>query len=187
MTQVSRRKFLGTSIVSGAAIAASPLAHAAPAGIYKPGTYVSKAAGIGGDVVVKMTFDANKITDVVIDASTETPGIGQKAAVELKKALLAGQSAKVDTVSGASITSGAVRKAAEKCIAQAKGEIPVEVITSNAEEAKDGDWLGKAPEIPESQIVDTKTTDILVVGCGTGGMFAIATAAENGGKVIGQF
>ena len=185
MTQVSRRKFLGTSIVSGAAIAASPLAHAAPAGIYKPGTYVSKAAGIGGDVVVKMTFDANKITDVVIDASTETPGIGQKAAVELKKALLAGQSAKVDTVSGASITSGAVRKAAEKCIAQAKGEIPVEVITSNAEEAKDGDWLGKAPEIPESQIVDTKTTDILVVGCGTGGMFAIATAAENGGKVIG--
>ncbi len=185
MTQVSRRKFLGTSIVSGAAIAASPLAHAAPAGIYKPGTYVSKAAGIGGDVVVKMTFDANKITDVVIDASTETPGIGQKAAVELKKALLAGQSAKVDTVSGASITSGAVRKAAEKCIAQAKGEIPVEVITTNAEEAKDGDWLGKAPEIPESQIVDTKTTDILVVGCGTGGMFAIATAAENGGKVIG--
>ena len=74
---------------------------------------MSKAAGIGGDVVVKMTFDANKITDVVIDASTETPGIGQKAAVELKKALLAGQSAKVDTVSGASITSGAVRKAAE--------------------------------------------------------------------------
>ena len=186
MTQFSRRKFLRTSLVGGASITTAALAHAAPmSGLYKAGTYSAKSAGIGGDVIVTMTFDANKITDVVIDASTETPGIGQKAAVELKKALLAGQSAKVDTVSGASITSGAVRKAAEKCIAQAKGEIPVEVITSNAEEAKDGDWLGKAPEIPESQIVDTKTTDILVVGCGTGGMFAIATAAENGGKVIG--
>ena len=185
MTQFSRRKFLRTSIVGGASITTAALAHAAPAGIYKAGTYSSKAAGIGGDVIVTMTFDTNKITGVVIDASHETPGIGQKAAVELKKQLLLGQGAKVDTVSGASITSSAVRKAAAKCIAQAKGEIPVEVITSNAEEAKDGDWLGKAPEIPESQIVDTKTTDILVVGCGTGGMFAIATAAENGGKVIG--
>ena len=125
-----------------------------------------------------MTFDANKITDVVIDASTETPGIGQKAAVELKKALLAGQSASVDSVSGASITSGAVRKAAAKCIAQAKGEIPVEVITkTDAAETDSGDWLGKAPEIPESQIAETKTADVVVVGCGTGGMFAVASAA----------
>ena len=155
MTQVSRRKFLGTSIVSGAAIAASPLAHAAPAGIYKPGTYVSKAAGIGGDVIVTMTFDTNKITGVVIDASHETPGIGQKAAVELKKQLLLGQGAKVDTVSGASITSSAVRKAAAKCIAQAKGEIPVEVITKEtAKEEDSGDWLGKAPEIAEKDIVN---------------------------------
>ena len=186
MTQVSRRKFLGTSIVSGAAIAASPLAHAAPAGIYKPGTYVSKAAGIGGDVVVKMTFDANKITDVVIDAKHETPALGQRAAVILQKQILQGQGAKIDTVSGASITSGAVQKAAAKCIAQAKGQIPVEVITKDdAAEDDSGDWLGKAPEIAEKDISNTVTTDILVIGCGTGGMFAVASAAENGGKVIG--
>lgn len=141
MTQVSRRKFLGKTFAGTAAIAAAPLASAAnAAGLYKPGTYVSKAPGIGGDVIVKMTFDANKITDIVIDASTETPGIGQKAAVELRKALLSGQSAAVDFVSGASITSGAVRKAAAKCIAQAKGEIPVKVITKKAEsEEESGD------------------------------------------------
>ena len=80
MTQVSRRKFLGKTFAGTAAIAAAPLATAAnAAGLYKPGTYAAKAPGIGGDVIVKMTFDANKITDVVIDASTETPGIGQKA------------------------------------------------------------------------------------------------------------
>lgn len=186
MTQFSRRKFLRTSIVGGASITTAALAHAAPAGIYKAGTYSSKAAGIGGDVIVTMTFDTNKITGVVIDASHETPGIGQKAAVELKKQLLLGQGAKVDTVSGASITSSAVRKAAAKCIAQAKGEIPVEVITKEtAKEEDSGDWLGKAPEIAEKDIVNTVTTDILVIGCGTGGMFAVCAAAENGGKVIG--
>ncbi len=187
MTQFSRRKFLRTSLVVGASITTAALAHAAPAsGIYKAGTYSSKAAGIGGDVIVTMTFDTNKITDVVIDASHETPGIGQKAAVELKKALLAGQSAQVDSVSGASITSGAVRKAAAKCIAQAKGEIPIEVVTKEtAKEEDSGDWLGKAPEIAEKDIAKTVTTDILVIGCGTGGMFAVASAAENGGKVIG--
>ena len=187
MTQFSRRKFLRTSLVGGASITTAALAHAAPAsGIYKAGTYSSKAAGIGGDVIVTMTFDTNKITDVVIDASHETPGIGQKAAVELKKALLAGQSAQVDSVSGASITSGAVRKAAAKCIAQAKGEIPIEVVTKEtAKEEDSGDWLGKAPEIAEKDIAKTVTTDILIIGCGTGGMFAVASAAENGGKVIG--
>lgn len=186
MTQFSRRKFLRTSIVGGASITTAALAHAAPAGIYKAGTYSSKAAGIGGDVIVTMTFDTNKITGVVIDASHETPGIGQKAAVELKKQLLLGQGAKVDTVSGASITSSAVRKAVAKCIAQAKGEIPVEVITKEtAKEEDSGDWLGKAPEIAEKDIVNTVTTDILVIGCGTGGMFAVCAAAENGGKVIG--
>ena len=94
-----------------------------------------------------MTFDTNKITGVVIDASHETPGMAQKAAVELKKGgLLLGQGAKVDTVSGASITSSAVRKAAAKCIAQAKGEIPVEVITKEtAKEEDSGDWLGEGP------------------------------------------
>ena len=92
----------------------------------------------------------------------------------------------MDSVSGASITSGAVRKAAAKCIAQAKGEIPVEVITkTDAAETDSGDWLGKAPEIPESQIAETKTADVVVVGCGTGGMFAVASAAENGASVIG--
>lgn len=83
---LSRRAFLRTSIASGASLAAVGL-HAAPAGIYKPGTYSAKAAGIG-DVVVTMTFDTNKITDVVLDVSHETPNIGQAAAKQLKQFIL---------------------------------------------------------------------------------------------------
>lgn len=178
----SRRAFLRTSIAGGATIAASAVG-ATPTGIYKPGTYSAKAAGIG-DVVVTMTFDANKITDIVLDVSHETSGIGQAAAETLKQSLLTSQSAEIDAVSGASITTRAVQKAAAKCIAQAKGEMTIEVITESKAE-DDGDWLGKEPEIAEKDIVATHNTDILVVGCGTGGMFAIASAAEVGAKVIG--
>lgn len=181
--QLSRRTFLRTTLASGASLAAAAV-HAAPAGIYKPGTYSAKAAGIG-DVVVTMTFDATRITDVVLDVSHETPSIGQAAAETLKKSLMAAQTAEIDVVSGASITSRAVHQAAAKCIAQAKGEIPVEVVTKEAAEDDDGDWLGKPPEIAEKDIVATHDTDILVVGCGTGGMFTVASAAEAGAKVIG--
>lgn len=184
---ISRRGFLRTGFAGGAAVAAAAASGSAlAADLYRPGTYSAKAPGIGGDVIVTMTFGKNKITDVVIDAVKETPGIGQAAAPMLKKLILAKQSAKIDVVTGASITSNAVVKAAAKCIAQAKGEIPVEQVTAKAAEAKkDGDWLGKAPEIAEKDIKSTVTTDIVVVGCGTGGMFAVAAAAEAGGKVIG--
>lgn len=154
---LSRRAFLRTSIASGASLAAAA-AGAAPAGIYKPGTYSAKASGIG-EVTVTMTFDADRIIDVVLDVSHETPGIGQAAADTLKKNLMAAQAAEIDGVSGATITSKA--------------------------DEDDGDWLGKEPEIAEKDIVATHETDILVVGCGTGGLFAVAAAAEAGGKVIG--
>ena len=91
---LSRRAFLRTSIASGASLAAVGL-HAAPVGIYKPGTYSAKAAGIG-DVIVTMTFDTNKITDVVLDVSHETPNIGQAAAKQLKQFILKAQSADID-------------------------------------------------------------------------------------------
>lgn len=182
-SNLTRRTFLRASLASGAAMAAAGV-HAAPSGLYKPGTYSAKAAGIG-NVVVTMTFDTNKITDVVLDVSHETPTIGQAAAKQLQQSLLKAQSAQIDAVSGASITSQAVQQAAAKCIAQARGEIPVEVITKDAAAEDDGDWLGKAPEIAEKDIVQTVNTDILVVGCGTGGMFAVCAAAEEGAKVIG--
>ena len=180
---LSRRQLLRAGLAGSATLAAAAV-HAAPAGLYKPGTYTAKAAGIAGDVRVSMTFETDRIVDVVIDASSETPSIGQAAAEKLKKALLASQGAEIDAVSGATVTSNAVTRAARKCIEQAQGKIPVEVITEKtAEEAsKTGDWLGKPPVIDEKDIVKTVKTEILVVGCGTSGMFAVASAAESGAK-----
>ena len=186
MKSISRRKFLKGALAGTAGVALTSLggvSFAEGSAIYTPGTYTAQAQGIG-TVTVSMTFDETSILDVVLDVSEETPDIGQAAAEELKALLMDAQSGEFDAVSGATVTSTAVQKAAAKCIAMAKGEIEVEVI-SEKEEADDGDWLGKEPEIDEADIKQTIETEILVIGCGTGGMFTMCSAAEAGAKVIG--
>ena len=97
--------------------------------IYTPGTYTASAYGIGV-VTVTMTFSESAITDIQVDTSDETEGIGWDKGEELAQQLLDAQSAKIDGVSGASVTSDAVKKAAENCIEQAQGlaEVSAEII-----------------------------------------------------------
>ena len=45
-------------------------------------------------------------------------------------------------------------------------------------------WLEAEPEIAEKDIAGTESCDVLVIGCGTSGLFAACSAAENGAKVI---
>ena len=51
-------------------------------------------------------------------------------------------------------------------------------------EALANDWLGQEPQIEASSIKETLETEVLIVGAGTGGMFAACSAAENGAKVL---
>ena len=148
---------------------------------YTPGTYEASARGIASDVKVTMTFDETSITDVVIDVSGETPDIGGAIGDQMAQAILTAQSANVDAVSSATVTSDAIRAAAADCISQASGE---EVVLSGNDAAPVSDWLGEAPEIPESEITETLDTEVLVVGCGTGGWITAMTAAEEGAKVL---
>jgi succinate dehydrogenase/fumarate reductase flavoprotein subunit len=115
-----------------------------------------------------------------LDVSGETASIGAAAADELKNALMNAQGADIDGVSGATLTSKAVMKAASKCIQQAKGEIPVEVVETGSTDAAAADWLGEAPEVAEADITETWDTDFLIVGAGNGGLTAAAYAAKQG-------
>ncbi|NCB51819.1 MAG: FAD-binding protein [Clostridia bacterium] len=90
-------------------------------GIYTVGTYSATATGMGA-VTVTITVDANSITDVVLDVSGETEGIGQAAKEQLTEQILAAQSEEIDGVSGATVTTTAVRVALAGCLAQARGE-----------------------------------------------------------------
>ena len=192
MKKISRKGFLkvaaaaAMSGVTASALAAcnagSSSSTAASTGeaIYTPGTYTGTAAGIG-EVKVTMTFSETAITDVVIDASNETESIGGVAAPTLKDALMAAQSTEIDNISGATITTNAVKKAAASCIEQAMG-----VHTAGGDTAassSDEDWLGTEPEIDESKVAKTVDVDVAVVGCGIAGVAACRSVAEDGGLV----
>ncbi|MBQ6374528.1 MAG: FAD-binding protein [Clostridia bacterium] len=181
---LSRRNFLKGSLAGAAAVTLTGLGVggiAVAEGIYTPGTYSAAAKGIAGDVTVTMTFDANSITDVQIDVSGETPEIGGKIGESMAQAILDAQGADIDAVSGATVTSDAIRTAAAACISQASGKT---VELSVKDDAAPSDWLGEAPEIADADITEELETEVLVVGCGTGGWITAMTAAEEGAKVL---
>lgn len=88
-------------------------------GNFKPGIYTATARGMD-TVTVKVTFSEKEITDVQIEGPGETTGIGTKPIEEMPGRIIAAQSADVDGVSGATITSTAIRQAVSDCIAQAQ-------------------------------------------------------------------
>ena len=190
MNKISRKGFLkiaaaaAMSGVTAGALAAcnaassSTAASAGAAGSYTPGTYTGTAEGISSTVKVTMTFSDSAVTDVVVDTSGETASYGAAAAEELKNQLLNAGSDEIDGVSGSTITSDAVKKAAKSCFAQAKGEATVTSVQLPT--GDETDWLGKEPDIDEAAITETVDTDILIVGAGNGGIFAAAYAAANG-------
>ena len=194
MNKISRKGFLkiaaaaAMSGVTAGALAACNSASsstaasgaAAPAGTYIPGTYEGTAEGISSTVKVTMTFSDSAVTNVVVDTSGETASYGAAAADQHKEQLLAAGSAEIDGVSGSTVTSEAVMKAAKSCFAQAKGEATVSSVQLPT--GDETDWLGKEPDIDEAAITETVDTDILIVGAGNGGMFAAAYAAANGDR-----
>ena len=191
MNKISRKGFIkiaAAAAMSGVTAGALAACNAASgsasastsgaAGQYIPGTYEGTAEGISSTVKVTMTFSDSAVTDVVVDTSGETASFGAAAADELREQLLAAGSAEIDGVSGSTITSDAVMKAAKSCYAQAKGEAVVSSVQLPT--GDENDWLGTEPDIDETAITETVDTDILIVGAGNGGMFAAAYAAANG-------
>ena len=188
MNKISRKGFLkiaaaaAMSGVTAGALAAcnaasSSTAASGAAGTYIPGTYEGTAEGISSTVKVTMTFSDSAVTDVVVDTSGETASYGAAAADQLREQLMAAGSAEIDGVSGSTITSDAVMKAAKSCYAQAKGEATVTSVQLPT--GDENDWLGKEPDIDEAAITETVDTDILIVGAGNGGIGAAAYAAAH--------
>ena len=197
--RISRKGFLKVAAaaamggVTAGALAAcqsgTTAASSGASGTYTPGTYTAEATGIGSTPVkVTMTFDAEKITDVQIDVSGETAGYGADIGDEMIEKILSAQSSEVDGHSGATITSNAIKKAAESCISQAKG-IATEATTADTAETVVPD--GMTTEEVESSIVElgditpdeTRDYDIVVVGAGAAGVPAAGWAAELGASV----
>lgn len=136
------------------------------------GTFSGEAVGMGGkDHPVKVTLilKDNAITNVEITADHETDGIGTKAIDALTKTIVEQNSVSVDGVSGATITSDAIKEAATKALESA-GLKPSDLQSKQA-------TITKAQDIQED-------VDVVVVGAGGAGMVAAITASDAGKKVI---
>lgn len=92
----------------------------APKASYKEGTYEGTAAGFGGDLKVSVKVAGDKISSVEVLSHSETDGIGTNAVDALPGKIVEKQTADVDAVSGATVTSKAITEAVKAALANAK-------------------------------------------------------------------
>ena len=187
--ELSRRDFLkGAAATAVAAAFGSVVGVDAPkakaAAAYTPGTYTATATGMG-TVTMTATFSEDAITEILLDVSQETEGIGKAAGDTLVGQLMSAQGPEIDGVSGASLTSQAARECLKNCIAQATGTTVSAVVESAAPVEHEAWYDTKyfAKPDPITDIAETIDTDVVVLGAGNGGLVAAASAADLGAKV----
>ncbi|WP_018306546.1 FMN-binding protein [Desulfitobacterium hafniense] len=90
-------------------------------GIYKDGTYEGISnKGIQPGLKVSVTIKDDKITDVTVTENGETEGVGSRAIDELPGKIVEAQSTEVEAISGASLSSAAIKEAVDLALEQAK-------------------------------------------------------------------
>ena len=107
---------------------------------YAPGTYTGEGNGFGGKVTATIIISSDKVTSCTLNGNGETPAIGGAALPKLQEQVLAAGSADIDGVTGATLTSSAVKTAVAAALKSAKLEpvtssVPPQAITHSAEEA----------------------------------------------------
>lgn len=138
------------------------------------GTFEGTAPGLAGEdnpVKVTLTLTDNVITDVTAEGAGETEGIGSKAIEAMPSEMVEANSINVDGISGATITSTAIKEAAAAALTAA-GLNPDDYQTA------------AAPESAAPAEDETMDTDIVIIGAGGAGMTAAITATDAGAKVI---
>lgn len=144
-------------------LATSVLLAAVSAGAYAytPGTYTAAIAGQNGPVKVEVTTSADKILSVKIIDQKETEGIGSKAVAALPSEIVKAQSADVQGIAGASVSSAAIKKAVQECLNQAQGKkaAPLALKNGTFEGRAYGNngWLTVEVNIKDNKITDIKT------------------------------
>ncbi len=125
---------------------------------YEDGSYQGTSKGMNGDVTFSVTVEGGKITAVTVEEHEETAGIGEMAIDQLPQEIIAKQSTEVDGVTGATVTSDAIKEAVNNALAGVSAE-------------KEAFALAIQP-------------DVIVVGAGMAGLVASVRAAELGANVL---
>ena len=133
------------------------------------GNFTGTAKGFGGDVSVTLTLTDGAITGCTAEGKDETQGVGSEAIAKMPGEIAESGSIAVDGVSGATVTSTAIKEAAAAALTAA-GLNPDDYKT--------------AVEKTGSAEDSTVEADVVVVGAGGAGMTAAITAAGEGKSVV---
>ena len=96
----------------------------APPAQYKAASYdVVVKEGYGGDIKVSVTFSDYRLESIYIGENNETPGIGSKAIEELPEKIVEAQSLAIDNISGATVTSDAIKSAVKIALIGADADL----------------------------------------------------------------
>lgn len=133
------------------------------------GDFTGTAKGFGGDVSVTLTLTDGAITGCTAEGKDETQGVGSEAIAQMPGKIAESGSIAVDGVSGATLTSTAIKEAAAAALTAA-GLNPDDYKTAVEKDAA-----------AEDSTVDA---DVVVVGAGGAGMTAAITAAAEGKSVV---
>ena len=146
---------------------AKPASTSSDAGV--SGDFTGTAKGFGGDVSVTLTLTDGAITGCTAEGKDETQGVGSEAIAKMPGEIAESGSIAVDGVSGATVTSTAIKEAAAAALTAA-GLNPDDYKT--------------AVEKTGSAEDSTVDADVVVVGAGGAGMTAAITAAAEGKSVV---
>ena len=152
--------------------ATAALAEEPAKDLFVPGTYTAEEQGIFVPVKVQVTVSANRILAVRVYAKGETETLGGVAAEQLAKDILLAQTPNVDTVSGATVTSNAIIKAATKALEEAGADISV--LDANRK-----DTGNNGPKAEK-----TVDTEVVVIGAGGAGMTAAIMLHQAGKNFV---
>ena len=133
------------------------------------GDFTGTAKGFGGDVSVTLTLTDGAITGCTAEGKDETEGVGSQAIAKMPGEIAESGSIAVDGVSGATVTSTAIKEAAAAALTAA-GLNPDDYKTAVENDATAED--------------STVEADVVVVGAGGAGMTAAITAAGEGKSVV---
>ena len=162
------RKMLHLVLPLAAALCLSTAAQAAVA----DGTYTASADGKDGPVVVETTIENGVITAVTVTEQNETPEIAGLPLEQIPAAIVDANAYNVDSVTGATVTSDAIKAAVADAITQAGGDLAdFEVSAEEGTEAE------------EAEVVAMEA-DVVVVGAGAAGVTAALAAQQSGAKTI---
>ena len=81
-----------------------------------PGTYTSTMNAMHGPMTVEVTVTEDAITDVNVVDQVETPGVTDPVFENIPAAIVANQTAEVDTITGATNSSRALIAAVKDCL-----------------------------------------------------------------------